>query len=106
MHVALLTNEYPPHIYGGAGVHVEHLSRSLAGLQPGRDHVEVLCFGDQKEQTRDLSVLGVNPSFPLPSQNPRHAKVMNTLASDLLMAGSVHYAQIVHCHTWYTHFAG
>ncbi len=105
MHIALLTNEYPPHIYGGAGVHVEHLSRALAALRPGRDRVEVLCFGDQR-QAGPLSVAGVVPDFTLPSQNPKHAKVMDTLARDLLMAGGVRDAQVVHCHTWYTHFAG
>ena len=41
--VALFTNEYPPHVYGGAGVHVEYLSRELARLVP----VEVRCFGDR-----------------------------------------------------------
>ena len=45
MNVLLITREYPPHIYGGAGVHVEHLSRQLARLA----RVEVRCFGDQRE---------------------------------------------------------
>ena len=44
--VALFTNEYPPHVYGGAGVHVEYLSRELARLVP----VEVRCFGDQEDE--------------------------------------------------------
>ena len=44
MKVLFLTNEYPPHIYGGAGVHVGYLSRELAKTMP----VEVRCFGDQR----------------------------------------------------------
>ncbi len=106
MRIALLTNEYPPHVYGGAGVHVEYLSRALAGLQPGKNPVEVFSFGDQRETETDLQVTGVAPDFTLPSQNAKHAKLMDTLARDLLMAGTVRDAQIVHCHTWYTHFAG
>ena len=104
MHIALLSNEYPPLVYGGAGVHVEYLSRALSAM--GQHRVETLCFGDQRESSGTLSAMGVVPGFVLPSQNPKHAKVMDTLARDLLMAGMVRDAQIVHCHTWYTHFAG
>ena len=57
MKVLLLTNEYPPHIYGGAGVHVQYLSRELAKLIP----VQVRCFGDQNILTKNLSVLGFGP---------------------------------------------
>ena len=53
--VLLLTNEYPPHIYGGAGVHVEFLSRELANLMD----VEVRCFGDQKVDRPHLKVRGL-----------------------------------------------
>jgi hypothetical protein len=49
-----LTNEYPPKVYGGAGVHVDYLSRELAKTMP----VEVRCFGDQKREEGNLSVLG------------------------------------------------
>jgi len=48
--VLFLTNEYPPHIYGGAGVHVDYLSRELAKMMP----VEVRCFGDQRIQEGSL----------------------------------------------------
>ncbi len=106
MHITLLTNEYPPHVYGGAGVHVEYLSRSLAALWPGTHRIEVLSFGSQRVSEGDLQVTGVEPDFTLPSQNDRHAKLMDTLARDLLMAGRVCDAEVVHCHTWYTHFAG
>src|SRR3954453_22022391 len=52
--VLLLTNEYPPHVYGGAGVHVDYLSRELAKLMP----IEVRCFGDQKSEEGNLTVRG------------------------------------------------
>src|SRR4051794_10006316 len=52
--VLLLTNEYPPHTYGGAGVHVEYLSRELAKLMP----VDVRCFGDQRMDQENLTVRG------------------------------------------------
>ena len=106
MRITLLTNEYPPHVYGGAGVHVEYLSRALAGLEPGRNAVDVLSFGAQRVAEGDLSVTGVAPDFTLPSQNDRHAKLMDTLARDLMMAGSIRESDVVHCHTWYAHFAG
>ena len=106
MRIALLTNEYPPHIYGGAGVHAEYLSQALSRLESGKNPVDVFSFGDQKVADPRLSVTGVKPNFTLPSQNAKHAKLMDTLAYDLLMAGTVDGANIVHCHTWYTHFAG
>ena len=57
MRVALFTNEFPPHIYGGAGVHVDFLSRELKK----RLDLEVRCFGDQKLDEERLSVRGVSP---------------------------------------------
>ena len=106
MNITLLTNEYPPHIYGGAGVHVEYLVKELARLGNASHTVSVLSFGDQNEHSGNLSVQGIHPDFTPPSQDPRHAKFMDTVQRDLLMAGSVKDADIVHCHTWYTHLAG
>ena len=54
MRIAILTNEYPPNVYGGAGVHVEYLTRELATLDGGRHHVQVLCFGNQRERSPSL----------------------------------------------------
>ena len=54
MKVLFLTNEYPPHIYGGAGVHVGYLSRELAKTMP----VEVRCFGNQRLEEGNLKVIG------------------------------------------------
>jgi starch synthase len=106
MRIAILTNEYPPHVYGGAGVHVEYLTRELVRLDNGEHNVTVLAFGEQSIHERNLTVRGVRPSFTLPSQDPRHEKFMDTLARDLLMAGSLRDLDVIHCHTWYTHLAG
>jgi alpha-maltose-1-phosphate synthase len=106
MNIAVLTNEYPPYVYGGAGVHVEYLTRELAALD-GRQHaVRVLCFGDQRETAGNLQVQGIRPGLELPAQDPRHAKLFATLLQDLVMAGTLANVDIVHCHTWYTHLAG
>ncbi len=106
MNIALLTNEYPPHIYGGAGVHVEYLTRELAALSRGRHHVDVLSFGDQREEHPGLSVRGFEPACAIDVQDPRHTRFMSTLVQNLMMAGSVREAAIAHCHTWYAHFGG
>ncbi|HUE89098.1 MAG TPA: glycogen synthase [Vicinamibacterales bacterium] len=106
MKIAVLTNEYPPHVYGGAGVHVEYLTRELARLDDGAHTVKVLCFGNQQEPRGSLHVQGIRPPVELPAQDPRHAKLFSTLLQDLVMAGTLADVEIVHCHTWYTHLAG
>jgi len=106
MKITLLSNEFPPYVYGGAGVHVEYLSKALATLPGTPNAVDVLCFGDQKIEAGNLSAHGLKPNFTLPSQNARFAKLMDTLARNVMMTGSVQASDIVHCHTWYTHFAG
>jgi len=106
MKIVLLTNEYPPYIYGGAGVHVEYLTRELVRLDGGRHEITVYCFGDQDEHEGNLRVQGFTPSYLPPTQDARHKKLMDTLQRDLMMAGAVADADIVHCHTWYAHLAG
>ena len=106
MKIVVLTNEYPPNVYGGAGVHVEYLTRELAKLDDGAHEIEVLCFGNQAVDDGNLTVRGVTAGFDLPHQDDRHAKFMDTMARDLIMAGSVADADIVHGHTWYSHLAG
>ena len=106
MRIAILTNEYPPHIYGGAGVHVEYLTRELARVEDGHHTLEVLCFGDQSERRGNLTVRGIQPAHVLPSQDPRHAKLQDTMLRNLEMAGLLQDVDVVHCHTWYTHLAG
>ena len=106
MRIAILTNEYPPHIYGGAGVHVEYLTRELAKVEDGNHSIEILCFGDQRVDEKNLKVRGVQPSFKLPFQDPRHGKFQDTMLRNLEMAGLLDGVDVVHCHTWYTHLAG
>jgi glycogen synthase len=100
--VLLLTNEYPPYTYGGAGVHVEYLSRELAKFMA----VEVRCFGDQNYTSGNLEVHGfqlnaTNWNCPKPLRSPFGAVQRST---DFNTAGID--AQIVHCHTWYSHWGG
>ena len=106
MRIAILTNEFPPHIYGGAGVHVEYLTRELARADGGKNAIEVVCFGDQSSRQGNLSVHGVKPNFSLPAQDQKHVKFQDTMLRNLEMAGLVAGIDIVHCHTWYTHLAG
>ncbi|HEY5113194.1 MAG TPA: glycogen synthase, partial [Coriobacteriia bacterium] len=106
MRIAILSNEYPPNVYGGAGVHVEYLTRELAALDGGQHQVKVFCFGDQRSSGGNPTVEGVSPPVELPAYEPRHAKLFATLLQDLVMSGSVADVDIVHCHTWYTHLAG
>src|SRR4051812_16766073 len=106
MRIAILTNEYPPNIYGGAGVHVEYLTRELTRMKGANTTVEVLCFGEQDEHEGILTVEGVAPRFPLPLQDPRHQKFGETMLRNLVMAGMLSNVDVVHCHTWYTHLAG
>ncbi len=106
MKITLLTNEYPPHIYGGAGVHVDYLSRELANLEGGKHEIQIFCFGDQKDHSSNKIVEGIRPSFNIPFQDMRHEKLLDTLSRNIGMVGSVKETAIVHCHTWYTHLAG
>jgi starch synthase len=106
MRIGVLTNEYPPYVYGGAGVHVEYLARELASLDDGRHAVEVVCFGDQRESRGSLHVRGVEPPIDLPAHDPRHAKLFATFLQDLMMSGTLPQVDIVHCHTWYSHLGG
>ncbi|MDA8156949.1 MAG: glycogen synthase [Actinomycetota bacterium] len=109
MRVALLTREYPPFVYGGAGVHAEYLSRALAAL--GHE-VRVFCFssspGKNPERLKQggLSVqyIGAGPDFKAPGQAIK--AMLDTLSRDLEMAGLANQADIIHCHTWYAHMAG
>lgn len=101
--VALFTNEYPPNVYGGAGVHVEYLSQELAKLVP----VEVRCFGDQDIDKPNLRVKGYRP-WAAAKQNtdPRFGGALDAMYRSLEMAKDNLDASIVHSHTWYVQFAG
>ncbi len=101
--VALFTNEYPPYVYGGAGVHVEYLSRELARLVP----VEVRCFGDQDFQEGNLTVKGYGAwSEAKVNTDPRFGGALDAFYRSLAMAkDSLEGVGVVHCHTWYTDMA-
>ncbi len=101
--VALFTNEYPPSIYGGAGVHVEYLSRELAKLVP----VEVRCFGNQDVQEPNLTVKGYGPwADAKKNTDPRFGGALDAVYRSLAMAKDNLNASVVHSHTWYVQFAG
>jgi glycogen synthase len=106
MRIALLSNEYPPHIYGGAGVHVDYLTRELVTLENRKHCLQILCFGEQKTSSENSMVQGISSRADLPFQDSRHEKLFDALYRNLVMAGSVKEADLVHGHTWYTHFAG
>lgn len=101
--VALFTNEYPPHVYGGAGVHVEYLSRALAELVP----VEVRCFGEQNYSQGNLTVRGYAPWEEMATNtDPRFTGALGAFSRSLAMAKDRLDADVVHCHTWYTQMGG
>ena len=106
MHITILSNEYPPHVYGGAGVHVEYLTRELAALDDRQHLVDVVCFGDQRVDAGNLTVQGVEPGATVETHEARHRKFFDTMLRDLAMAGRPSATDVVHCHTWYTHLAG
>lgn len=106
MNIVIVTREYPPHTYGGAGVHVEYLTRELARAENHAHTIHVLCFGDQQQTHDNLIVRGIEPDFVPPFQDARHKAFMQTLLTDVVIAGSVKQADIVHGHTWYSHLAG
>lgn len=102
MKALLLTNEFPPHIYGGAGVHVQYLSRELAKLIP----VEVRCFGDQQFSEGNLQATGFGlDTSAYTAPKPLHS-VFGALQRNLDFNTANIDASVVHCHTWYAHFGG
>lgn len=103
MKALFYTREFPPYVYGGAGVHVEYLAAELSKLID----MEVRCFGDQDEKSENLSVKGFpydNPVFD--NSNEKLKAVFKTLSTGIHMNADEVDADIVHCHTWYAHFAG
>ncbi|WP_396194063.1 glycogen synthase [Flavobacterium sp.] len=103
MKIALFTNEFPPNIYGGAGVHIDFLSQELAKL----GKVEVRCFGDQESVTDTMTVLGIQSSLTKPNDSDNsHLKMFHNLSKNVEMSQHTTEADVIHCHTWYTHLAG
>lgn len=102
MKILYLTNEYPPYVYGGAGVHIEYLSKEMAKLTD----IEVRCYGDQKPDDFPFPVRGVEPVINFTDSDKQLASIFKVLDRDLQMVGQKTDAALVHCHTWYTHMAG
>jgi starch synthase len=99
--VTQFTREYPPHVYGGAGVHVKFLAKELAKIMD----VDVRCFGEQDARDPGLRVKGYAPWKELHG-GPKFAPVLETLSVNLLSQCEALDADVVHSHTWYAHFAG
>ncbi|GGZ23113.1 glycosyl transferase family 1 [Streptomyces olivaceoviridis] len=94
MRVGLLTREYPPDVYGGAGVHVEFLARELTALVD----LEVHCWGEG----RGVGVVRHRPWSVLDGSND----ALRTFSVDLAMAAALEGRELVHSHTWYANLAG
>ena len=96
--VALLTREYPPEVYGGAGVHVEYLAREL------RRHTElsVHCWGPPRDEA---GVTAHEPWSALTDPKPESA-AFQAMSINLAMGAAVKGVDLVHSHTWYANFGG
>jgi len=95
MRVDLLTKEYPPEIYGGAGVHVAELVRALRA----NTTVQVRCFGGVRDEA-DVT------NYEIPTTLASANAALQTMGVDLAMANDVAGADVVHSHTWYANEAG
>jgi starch synthase len=107
--MALLTREYPPNVYGGAGVHVGYLARELARMVP----VEVRRFRDSggfegpdsSESPAHLTVRAFDPAPGLDGPEP-YRSALQTMSVDLQFAAGLDRAALVHSHTWYANLGG
>ena len=95
LRVDLLTREYPPEVYGGAGVHVEYLARELRRLADVRVH----CFGAPRDEP------GVE-AHAEPAALAGANAALRTMGVDLVMAAATEGTDLVHSHTWYANLAG
>jgi len=97
--VALATREFPPEVYGGAGVHVEHLAAELARLVD----VEVHAFGGPRPSPL---VVGTYRPWDALVSDARESGALQAMSVDLAMAGRLALADVAHTHTWYANLAG
>jgi len=96
--VALLTREYPPDVYGGAGIHVEYLARELRRLAD----LSVHCWGSPRDEP---GVIAHQPWAELKEPKPE-STVLQAMSINLAMAAATKGAELVHSHTWYANFGG
>jgi alpha-maltose-1-phosphate synthase len=103
LRVGLFTREYPPHIYGGAGVHVEYLSRELAR----KIDVEVHCWGEQHTDAQNLQVRGALPWAEITEGTDAKFKgALEAFSLNLTQIKALKDVDLVHTHTWYVAMAG
>lgn len=99
MRIDIVTKEFPPTIYGGAGVHVAELSRVLAG----RTDLRVHAFGEP----RDPHFHGAKvTSYPVPGELREANAAVQTLGTDLAILQNLAGTDLIHTHTWYANMAG
>ncbi|MGX4688358.1 glycogen synthase [Streptomyces sp. JNUCC 63] len=98
MRVGLLTREYPPDVYGGAGVHVEFLARELRPLVD----LEVHCWGEVSSADKAAGVVRHRPWSALDGAND----ALRTFSVDLAMTAALQGCELLHSHTWYANLAG
>jgi starch synthase len=94
--IGIVTKEWPPAVYGGAGVHVVQLTqalRAVSGIE-----VDVHCFGG----ARTDGAFGYDTPSEFSSANP----ALQAIATDLLIANNLHNVDVIHSHTWYANMAG
>jgi starch synthase len=101
MRVDVVTKEYPPEIYGGAGVHVTELVKALRAPGPDRPGVDVRvrAFGADRDEAGTTS-------YSVPAELSAANAAVQTLGTDLEIVTDVAGADVVHSHTWYANFAG
>lgn len=95
MTIGIITREWPPAIYGGAGVHVTNLAEALNSL--GRQSIDIHCFGSKR-----VDAMGHDLSSKFAELNP----ALKTLLIDSDIASGLSNVNLVHSHTWYANFAG
>jgi alpha-maltose-1-phosphate synthase len=93
MRVGIVTKEWPPHIYGGAGVHAFELTKALKNNL----EVDVHCFGEEREDAT---------AYPLPAEFSDLNPALQAFVSDIEIAQNLGGVDIVHSHTWYANMAG
>lgn len=103
MRVALLTREYPPEVYGGAGVHVDELSRELARLMA----VDVHCWGAPRpEPAEGAPNVQAHPAWDALAGDAPELAALRTMSINLATVAAVGEADLVHSHTWYANLGG
>ncbi|HEY7737877.1 MAG TPA: glycogen synthase [Candidatus Limnocylindria bacterium] len=102
MRVLMLTNEFPPSVYGGAGIHVEELTAALRG----RIELDIRTFGEQRHDEPGYRVRGYPAPIDVGEAPEPLRPVLSAFGRNLAMAADPPAADLVHCHTWYTHLGG